>query len=155
MRRIQEAGGFDRIANSCSSCRYYRPELLGPALSNVPAKLGGPITFTAEILAPSQHPQCETMQDMFFSKTDRAKHLMCDRSTFRCSFDAANFCRGRFEKCRLIKTVAFSDRIGGGTRDRKRSCGFSSETREILLNCLEFSDRSFEGDALIRIRDRH
>ncbi len=93
------------------------------------------------------------MQDMFFSKTDRAKHLMCDRSTFRCSFDAANFCRGRFEKCRLIKTVAFSDRIGGGTRDCKRSCGFSSETREILLNCLEFSDRSLEGDALIRIRD--
>ena len=89
------------------------------------------------------------MQNMLLGEADRTKDLMGDTSAFRCGFGAANFCRGRFEKCRFIKTVAFSDRVGGGTGDCKRSGGFSSKTREVLLHCLKLPDRSFEGDTLI------
>src|SRR6266516_4896338 len=83
------------------------------------------------------------MQDMILGESDRTEDLMGDSSAFGSSF----------EKSRFINIAALTNCTGGRARHGERSCRFPSEPREVVLDCLEFPNWSFEGHPLVGIRD--
>src|SRR5580704_12990591 len=55
------------------------PEFVGAAGGHQVAERHGPMTFAAEVVAPGQHPQRETVQDVLLGEADGAMHLVRDR----------------------------------------------------------------------------
>src|ERR1700738_2453214 len=88
-----------------------RPQFVGAARRDALAEFDRPVAFMTKIVAPGQRAHGVAMQDVLERITDRAVNLMGDRGSFFGGLRAADFCGGRFQEHRIVKTRGIGDGI--------------------------------------------